>query len=281
MQKIRRHVKESLPKEAKVEPEPEEEFDQDDYLLPTVNYSDKIKRATEKSAKDIAKIAKLEELQERLKNMNPYSFGWFKTLLEMESLNSGEANSRSKEVSIRFEKVEPVQGSARHLVLKQPNRYIPQFMEDLFDVPLVLHIGDERKTVAIEVISKKSYTLEVKLKSGTEIEGIDLDTVDYVSIDAQSPSFLLQSLKSAFAALDYADEFNMKENLCENIEFVFGPPGTGKTTHLAGNVLLPLMRGSGDYKVLVLTPTNKAADVLVRRIMELSESDTSYEDWLL
>lgn len=41
------------------------------------------------------------------------------------------------------------------------------------------------------------------------------------------------------------------------------------------------MRKNSDLKVLVLTPTNKAADVLVRRLMEVMGTDHSYNDWLV
>lgn len=259
----------------------EEEFDQDEYMPSPVDYSKRIERAKQKSAAEIDKIAYIEELQKQAMTMPKYSFGWFKALLEMESLNSGEANSNSKEVSISFAKVEREPGTKRTLVLKYPSRYIPQFMEDLADIPLVLHMGESKKTVAIEVANIKSYTLRVKLKSGADIDGIDLTTVNAATIDAKSPAFLLQELRKQFVALDYADEFNMQENLCENIEFVFGPPGTGKTTHLAKNVLIPLMETHDECKVLVLTPTNKAADVLVRRIMEVMHGSHSYEDWLV
>lgn len=120
----------------------------------------------------------------------------------MESINSNEANLRSREISISFAKVEREPNTKRTLVLKYPNKYIPQFMEDLADIPLVLHIGDQTKTVAIEVANIKSYTLRVKMKS----------------------------------------------RKC---------------------------------KILVLTPTNKAADVLVKRIMEVSCNDESYKKWLV
>jgi hypothetical protein len=41
------------------------------------------------------------------------------------------------------------------------------------------------------------------------------------------------------------------------------------------------MRGAADKKVLVLTPTNKAADVLTLRVMERMGADTSYLKWLI
>lgn len=102
------------------------------------------------------------------------------------------------------------------------------------------------------------------MKNEADIEGIDLSSVTAATIDAKSPVFLLEELRKRFTELGLADDFNLKDNLCENIEFVFGPPGTGKTTHLAQNVLIPLMRDNAECKVLVLTPTNKSADVLVK-----------------
>lgn len=103
----------------------EEEFDQDEYMPAPVDYSKRIERAKQKSATEIDKIAYIEELQRQAMTMSKYSFGWFKVLLEMESLNSGEANPNSKEVSISFAKVEREPGTKRTLVLKYPSRYIP------------------------------------------------------------------------------------------------------------------------------------------------------------
>lgn len=257
-----------------------EEIDQDDYIPHPVNYEKQIEKAKQKSADEIDWIAYKGELQERALSSERYSFEWFNVLLEMENINSNESNSNCKELSISFDKVEREPGTTRTLVLKHPNHYIPHFVEDLADIPLVLHMKDEKRTLIIEVANIKSYTLRVKLKNGTVLDDIDLDSVTSATIDAQSPSFLLEELKKQFLALGYEDKYNMKDNLCRNIEFIFGPPGTGKTTYLARNVLIPIMMERNN-RVLVLTPTNKSADVLVERIMKTFGDDRSYEDWLI
>ncbi len=258
-----------------------EDCDEDDFTPPLVDFSKRAERAKEKAAREVEKISRQEDLQKQAQKANKYSYGWFKTLLEMEALASKENNSNNKEVSISFGHVEREPGSQRTLVLKHPNRYIPQFMEELTDIPLTIRMGEQTKKLPIEVANVKSYTLRVKLKSHVNISDIDFSKVDEAKVDAQSPVFLLEELKKGFYNLDLDDNFDMQENLCENIEFVFGPPGTGKTTYLAKDVLLPMMREERDLKVLVLTPTNKAADVLVRRVMDVSGGDKSYENWLV
>ena len=261
------------------------DIDADEFTPTPVDYSRKTELAKEKAAREIDRIAYLEELQQRALEAKKYTYGWFKALLELETLNSNTNALDSKEVSISFARVEREPGTQRTLVLKQPSRHIPQFMEDLADIPLVLHFGTQTKTLAIEVANVKSYTLRVKLKSHVDISDIDFSKVTEARIDAKSPVFLLEELRKQINALGedngYEESFDMQENLCENIEFVFGPPGTGKTTHLARNVIVPLMQGIEMPKVLVLTPTNKSADVLVRRIMDVMGKDTSYNDWLV
>ena len=74
---------------------------------------------------------------------------------------------------------------------------------------------------------------------------------------------------------------NLRTALTNNIEFVFGPPGTGKTTFLAEKRIMPMMREARDWRVLVLAPTNKAADVLTSRIISKMEGDISYRKWLI
>jgi len=260
--------------------------DEDDYSKPTVDISKIIDKVMAQAGLDIQKAARLEDLKQKAQEAEVYSYGWFNALLELESLNSGENNANSREISISFVKVEREEGTSRIIVLKHPSRYIPQSIEDLADIPLELYCGAQLiSKPAIEVVNVKSYTLRVKLRTNADVGDIDLSTITEARIVARNPVFLIEELRKAFIRLGeengYDDDYDMQGNLCENIEFVFGPPGTGKTTHVARDIILPMMKASQDLKVLVLTPTNKSADVLVRRLMECMGSDHSYLNWLV
>ena len=63
----------------------------------------------------------------------------------------------------------------------------------------------------------------------------------------------------------------MNANLPNNIEFIYGPPGTGKTTELVKQVH-DILENEKSAKILVLTPTNKAADVVA---LKMSDDDIS------
>ncbi len=260
---------------------PDDVTDEDEMTPKSVDFRKKYDKEVERNTAALQRISYEQALYDQATTAEKYSFAWFRALLELETLNSKETHSDSREVSITFSKVEREPGTTRTLVLKHSNKNIPQFMEDLADIPLVLKTPTETKSVAIEVVNIKSYDLRVKLKSNAELEDFDLSEVTEAKIDAQSPDFLLEELKSAFDELELKDDYNLRDNLCENISFVFGPPGTGKTTYLANNVLIPFMKEENQSKVLVLTPTNKAADVIINRIIQIMGVDNSYRNWLV
>jgi superfamily I DNA and/or RNA helicase len=73
-----------------------------------------------------------------------------------------------------------------------------------------------------------------------------------------------------------APETNLKDTLSTNIKFLFGPPGTGKTTTLAKRIIQRMENVASP--IIVLTPTNKAADVLTKKIIDQHKS---VPDWLI
>lgn len=248
-------------------------------------------KAIKAEAEEKIEKAREEKLTKKIENSIRYSFGWFKYLLEKEKeLIIGDKKSKSREISITFYKVE--KETDRILILKNPNRYIPQYIEELGNIPLIFTIGEEetedeikKVKVEIEVSSVKNYTLRVKLKPNENIKDIEFSKIYKAEIEAKNTDFLIKELQEKFESLklkdDYelSDDYDMQKNLCENIEFVFGPPGTGKTTYLAREVLLPKMR-TEDVKILVLTPTNKSADVLTNKIIQ-NDKEEEYKNFLV
>jgi hypothetical protein len=238
----------------------------------------------------IVKLTHIATLQARAGKADKYTFAWFNSLLELEYLLNYESNSgalnlpkgRGKEICIHFGQVEKDPTSDRIIILKNPSRYIPNMIEDLTDLSLQLGWKGETKSILVEVVSVKEFTLRARLKSAAEIHGLDLQKVQNATLDISNPTFLLDNLKTAFRRLPLADDYNLQTHLPPAMEFIFGPPGTGKTSYLAKETILPLMQSPKRLKILVLTPTNKAADVLFRKIMEeAARQDTASPTWLL
>lgn len=246
-----------------------------------VNFDTAINRAQETGDRESQKAWSMKILHDVATTSEKYTYAWFSSLLRLEALANDDPRS-SRAVSIRFGLVETEKGTKRTLSLRQPCSYVPQRMEDLSDIPLVLHMPGGDRRITIEVASVLSDRLKVKVKDPASIRGIDFRKVVEASINVQSPAFLLQSLIAGFESLDLADNFNLKDTLGENIEFVYGPPGTGKTTYLAREVLIPLVqkKGKGKPRVLVLAPTNKAADVLTSKVLQVMHHDLSWQHWL-
>lgn len=223
------------------------------------------------------------ELKETAENSERYSFLWYKTLLELEFLNSGEASYGKKGVKISFKKMEAEQGSNKMVILKQPSKHIPQTLEDCGDITVAFHFNNmDRKCLTFEVANVKDYTLRLKCKNeSVEEVRFLLNNADHLlraEIDTGFPIQLIDKLLKAYEDLPYEDTYSFKENINRNLHFVFGPPGTGKTTYLA-NELKSLM--SKDFlnpttrksKILVLCPTNKACDVLLQKVEDVCTSE--------
>lgn len=256
--------------------------DTDAFTPKAMDFGRKLDRAKDRYASELDRLEREQALHEKANALPRYSYGWFLALLELECMASSENNADSKTISISFGKVERDEHSSRTIFLKEPSRFIPQSIEEFSGVRLDLEFTDGRTgKLRVESFTAKEFSLLGKLESASELSDIDLNAVVGARIEVQNPSFLLQELLERFRELGYDEQFDMKAGLTADIEFVFGPPGTGKTTHLAEKVLISTMSGAADRRVLVLTPTNKAADVLTFRIMERMGGDTSYLKWLI
>ncbi|MEM9885230.1 MAG: AAA domain-containing protein [Bacteroidota bacterium] len=217
----------------------------------------------------IADLMELEQLKAIIQEATPYTFVWFKALLDLELLLSLERAEKDKSLNIWFEKVEREKGTSKTLWLRRPKNYLPQRIESMGDMTLKVQLEEEKRTLDIEVVSIRDFALRAKLKSPEQIEGIDFKKVRGATLAIQNTVFTLEALIKAFKELPFQEEDSLQELLPERIKFIFGPPGTGKTTYIASQEVLPLMEGEEQLKILILTPTNKSADVLSKKILRL------------
>lgn len=256
---------------------------------------DQEKRKRGQLEKELELESKRNQLIELAHKLEPYSFGWFKALLELEDNFTAEDRVKKNPVRVVFTKAELDEDN---LLVLSETPFIPANIEDIGEISIQLFFDDEKRTIKGEVVSPKKRTLKIKLSSPESVSSIDLTKVTRAIVEASSPDFILEKLKIAFSRLPFEDTDNLKKlsTLPSEIKFVFGPPGTGKTTYLSwliggknptpllfnGTPITPLIEDeSKRNKVLVLTPTNKAADVLVERILKNYDNTNEYPDWLI
>lgn len=237
-----------------------------------------VNEITQKLADEANKRIEEENKRAQVAVLERYSKIWFATLLDLEYSNTSDSYGGKNGVKISFGKFRKEIGSERIYQLSNPSRNIPIWIEDLggFSVRFTFFNRDD-VVFDFEVANVKDFTLRVKAKVSdiSLIDQIDWSRCSKAVIDVSSPVEIMHRLKNEFVSLPYNDDYNFRNGLTNDISFVFGPPGTGKTTRLAEIIKQKMLRPY--CKILVLTPTNKACDVLTRKLIETSDD---YRDWL-
>ena len=237
---------------------------------------ERLQEQKDKVLNDLQRNEELEELRESVKDEIKYSKEWFEALLKLEYKNEAPKDSRGnqKAISISFGKAIRDKNSERILVLRNPSQPIPLDIETIDRLEVRFEFKDQdEKLIIFEVASVRDFSLRLKAKAADKalIDTIDWTKCTRATVNANNPMELMGKLIDAFKGLEVEDGFNFKDNLQDNISFVFGPPGTGKTTFVS-NKICDIMRSEPRCKVLVLAPTNKACDVITERIASIADS---------
>lgn len=210
-----------------------------------------------------------------------YSKEWFQKRLELEyrdSISDNKNSSIKHSVSISFSRIVLDDNNNRLYELRNPSRDIPLWVEEIENITInFLFNNREELSHSFEVANVREYTLRLKAKAADaeELASLDWSKFTKATLDINNPTNLVNNFRRAFIRLRLPDGYDLRKNLRNNISFVFGPPGTGKTTFLAKKIVEEMNNSRRSvYKILVLAPTNKACDVLVRKIMEIDDNFT-------
>lgn len=228
----------------------------------------------DKALADLQKKEELEDKRDTVLSTPKYTKAWFENLLQLEYRNETprQADGNSKAISISFSKVIKDPNSDRIYILKDPSSQIPLSLEEIEKLEVRFQFCDkEEKSITFEVASVRDFTLRIKAKAKDikALNKIDWSRCTRALVSANNPTELMGKLISAFNDLGYDDNFDFKANLQDNVSFVFGPPGTGKTTYVSQEIC-DLMSGREHCRILVLAPTNKACDVITERIAQIA-----------
>lgn len=227
------------------------------------------KKLEENNEREIERMT----LRQERAAMERYSFEWFVAGLQQEYASTSEESKDGiiHAISISFSSVKTDPLNSRIFILDSASRDIPLWLEEINDLNVnFLFNNRDELSCTFEVASVRDHTLRLKAKASDEKELSKINWQKYCTlarIDLNNPIDLVDNLRRAFMALEL-DGLNLKEALDDHISFIFGPPGTGKTTYLANQVISELMAKNEICKILVLTPTNKACDVIASKLLE-------------
>lgn len=219
-------------------------------------------------ARDAAEQAEDQlQINELLDRTPRYTFLWFKYLMELMFADRGKFGIRTMKVDFYGKHIIC---DGKVLRLSDPSQVIPTWVENVDNLQLMAYKNGNSEVVKASVINVTDVVVDFLLDEDHSQLGV-CRTASMFRLKAENSSNIIDALSSRFHQLPYEDEFNLKDNLPKNISFIYGPPGTGKTTRLVDKLNNIIVSAEEKTNILVLTPTNKAADVIAKRLANDAE----------
>jgi DNA polymerase III delta prime subunit len=210
------------------------------------------------------------DLAESINNSVKYSFDWFIAYLRLLT-TYGEKQDTQKQKSISFQEIKPHKADNKYFLLCGASSYISPEIENADDFKVSLVFGNgKREHITVEGVSKKGQDLLIYCRESLSSNTISrLTTIFKVEINFTPVIDLLDRLERAFENRNYIDEWENIEEAMPSLNYIYGPPGTGKTTTLC-NKIDEILTSNPNAKFLVLTPTNKASDVVCKKLQDIN-----------
>lgn len=193
-----------------------------------------------------------------LQNTKEYTYLWYKYLMKLAFADKAKSTRRTAQID--FNSFELICDN-KIIHLSAPNVVVPSWLEDASIS--ILSIGQESRKISGTIVKVDDMEVDILLKSDDVSK---LKGASKIRINAENLTNIIDSLEIRFLQLGYEDSYDLQANLSDDISFIYGPPGTGKTTRLVERVHEIIENADKKLNILVLTPTNKAADVIAEKM---------------
>ena len=210
------------------------------------------------------------DLAESINKSVKYSYDWFKAYLQLLT-TYGEKQDTQKQKSISFQEIKPYKADNKYFLLCGASSYISPEIENADDFKVSLVFGNgKRENINVEGVSKKGQDLLIYCREPLSSNTLSqLSNIFKVEINFTPIIDLLERLYKAFTIDNNIDQWQDIQEAMPSLNFIYGPPGTGKTTTLC-NKINDILAKKPTAKFLVLTPTNKAADVVCKKMQDIN-----------
>lgn len=238
--------------------------------LPDFDEDEELAKGIEDLKKQLEIKKSRVDLSENINNSVKYSYDWFKAYLQLLT-TYGEKQDTQKQKSISFQEIKPYKADNKYFLLCGASSYISPEIENADDFKVSLVFGNgNRENITVEGVSKKGQDLLIYCReplSGNTLSRFS--NIFKVEINFTPVIDLLDRLYKAFTNDNYIDEWETIQEAIPSLNYIYGPPGTGKTTTLCNNIN-DILAENPNTKFLVLTPTNKAADVVCKKLQDIN-----------
>ncbi|KWW29928.1 MAG: Uncharacterized protein AUK63_1155 [bacterium P3] len=191
-------------------------------------------------------------------NTPRYSYLWYKYLMKLQNEDKAKASRRSTQID--FEHFELICDD-KVLHLSVPSVIVPGWIEDASVAMQAIGAGAKKINGSIVKVDDTEVDVMINPDDIAKLQG-----AKKIRLNAESLTNIIDSLETRFLQLGYDDSYDMQANLPSDISFIYGPPGTGKTTRLVERLHEIVSGSESKMNILVLTPTNKAADVIAEKL---------------
>lgn len=211
---------------------------------------------------------RMKQIQHELSQYQSDTFGWLQLLAEAEYLLIQEKLSKSP-LTIVFDSVLKHPKFEQTIILKLPNKYVSNNIENYENIKLQIVMPKSTVTITLQSLSVGKYEVRARLWNDEDISKLNFKLIEKAILKIENADFLWGTLLKHLTTLQIPKNKSLLKILPESkkIKFIYGPPGTGKTTTIVQNYLLPAI-AENKKRILVLAPTNKAGDVIIEKLIE-------------